>query len=120
VTSSVDTYGKGPEDRAGLKWVSLYTDREGLKTREKVFFIKDAAEDSGGKVYLLDPDVKKLEIEYLDIPEDEEQGTWVSDWDGEEKEYLPAAVKVKITLEYEGREIGIPELIVHIHAKKKS
>jgi hypothetical protein len=38
VTTSVDSYGKGPEDLPGLKWVSVYADNEGLKIREKVFF----------------------------------------------------------------------------------
>src|SRR5574340_775493 len=44
VTSSVDSYGKGPEDLAGLKWVSVFADREGLQMREKVFFLEDAFE----------------------------------------------------------------------------
>ncbi|HYQ47806.1 MAG TPA: prepilin-type N-terminal cleavage/methylation domain-containing protein, partial [Thermodesulfovibrionales bacterium] len=35
VTASVDDRGQGPEDRGGLKWVSIFTDKEGLKIREK-------------------------------------------------------------------------------------
>ena len=50
------------------------SDREGLKMREKVFFLEDVFEDDGGKVYLLDPEVKTLELEYYDIPEDETAG----------------------------------------------
>src|SRR4030065_1163585 len=80
VTTSVDSYGKGPEDLAGLKWISVFTDREGLKMREKGFFDEETFEDKGGKVYLLDPEVKTLELEYYDIPEDEKQGDWVSEW----------------------------------------
>lgn len=94
VTSSIDAHGSGPEDRAGLKWISIFSDNEGLKIREKVYFLEDVFEDSGGKVFLLDPDVKKIEFEYLDIPEGEKQGSWVSEWDPEDKETLPAAVKV--------------------------
>jgi general secretion pathway protein J len=118
VTSSVDSYGKGPEDIAGLKWVSLFTDREGLKIREKVFFLEDVFDDSGGKVYLLDPEVKKLQVEYYDIPKDEKQGEWVSDWDPADKEYIPYAVKFKITLEHEGKTVEMPEIIVRINAQR--
>lgn len=118
VTSSVDSYGKGPEDLAGLKWVSFFTDREGLQMREKVFFLEDVFEDEGGKVYLLDPEVKTLDLEYYDIPEDEKQGDWVSEWDPEDKTYLPEAVKFKITLEHEGKNIVLPEIIVRINAQR--
>jgi len=117
VTASVDSYGKGPEDLAGLKWVSLYTDDEGLKVREKVFFLEDIFEDDDGTVYVLDPEVKKIEFEYYDIPEDETQGDWVSDWDPDEKEYIPAAVKFKITFEHQGKTVEMPEIIVRINAQ---
>lgn len=119
VTSSIDTYGKGPEDLAGLKWVSIYTDNSGLKMREKVFFLEDAFDDSGGKVYVFDPEVKKLEFEYLDIPEDKEQGDWISEWDPDEKTYLPSAVRIKISFEHNGKDISIPEIIAKINAYKK-
>ena len=118
VTTSVDHFGKGPEDLAGLKWVSVFTDREGLKVREKVFFLEDVFDDEGGKVYLLDPAVKKLEFEYYDIPEDEKQGDWVSEWDPDEKEYIPAAVKFRITFEHEGKTVVMPEIIVRINAQR--
>lgn len=118
VTSSVDKYGKGPEDLGGLKWVSFFTDREGLQMREKVFFLEDVFEDEDGKVYMLDPEVKSLDLEYYDIPEDEKQGDWVSEWDPEEKTYLPEAVKFKITLEHEGKTIVLPEIVVRINAQR--
>jgi general secretion pathway protein J len=120
VTSSVDAHGSGPEDRAGLKWVSIFTDREGLKIREKVYFIEDAFEDRGGTVFLLDPDVNKIEFEYLEIDEEEKQGAWVSDWDPEDKETLPAAVKVLMTIEKDGKKTELPELIVRIASQRKS
>ena len=118
VTTSVDSYGKGPEDAAGLKWVSLFMDNEGLKMREKVFFLEDVFDEDGGKVYLLEPEVKELEFEYYDIPEGETQGDWVSDWDPDEKEYIPAAVKCKITLEHEGKTFVLPEITVRINAQR--
>jgi len=120
VTSSVDAYGSGPEDQGGLKWVSIFTDREGLKIREKVYFLEDVFDDSGGKIYLLDPDVNKIAFEYLDIPEGETQGSWVSEWDPEDKETLPAAVKVQMTMERGGKKIELPELIVRITAQRKT
>lgn len=119
VTTSVDYFGKGPEDTAGLKWVSIFSDNEGLKIREKVYFLEDVFDDSDGKLYVLDPEVKKLEFEYFDIPEDEKQGDWVSNWDPDEKEYLPSAVKVRITFEHNGKSISLPEIIVSINAYNK-
>ncbi len=116
VTSSVDPRGKGPEDLGGLKWVSLFADREGLKIREKVFFLKDVFDDSGGKLYLLDPDVRKISFQYLDIAEGEKQGSWTSEWDPEDRETIPAAVRVRMTIEQNGKEIDLPELIVRLTA----
>ncbi|RPI35535.1 MAG: hypothetical protein EHM54_07955 [Nitrospiraceae bacterium] len=120
VTTSVDSYGKGPEDSAGLKWVSVFADKEGLKIREKIFFLEDVFDDEGGKEYLLDPEVKKLEFEYYDIPEGEKQGEWVSDWTPDDKQYIPAAVKFRITIEHEGKTIEMPEIIVRINAQRVS
>lgn len=120
VTASVDSYGKGPEDMAGLKWVSIFLDDEGLKLREKVYFLEDVFDDDGGKVYLLDPEVKKLELEYYDIPDDETQGEWVEEWDPDEKENIPAAVKFRFTLEHEGKTVVMPEIIVKINAQRIS
>lgn len=119
VTSSVDLYGEGPEDKAGLKWVSIYTDSKGLEIREKIFFQEDVFDDGGGKVYLLDPGVKKLEFEYFDIPEDEKQGEWVSEWDPDEKEYFPSAVKVRVTFEHNGKTVVMPELVVRLSVQKR-
>ena len=120
VTSSVDTYGVGPEDRAGLKWVSIFTDKEGLKIREKVYFLEDVFDDSGGKVYLIAPDMNKIAFEYLDTVEGETQGGWVSEWDPDDKEMLPAAVKVLMSMDRGGKKIDLPELIVRITAQRKT
>jgi hypothetical protein len=118
VTSSIDAHGTGPEDLAGLKWVSIFVDSDGLKIREKVFFLEDVFDDSKGKVYLLDPEVRKIAFEYFEIKEDEKQGTWVSEWDPEDKETIPLAVKVKMTLERSGQKIEIPEMIVKIASQR--
>ncbi len=119
VTSSVDTHGTGPEDLAGLKWVSIFTDSDGLKIREKVFFLEDVFDDSKGKVYLLDPEVKKIAFEFFEIKEDEKQGSWISEWEPGEKETIPQAVKVTITLERNGRKIELPEMIVKTAVQRK-
>lgn len=120
VTTSVDSYGKGPEDLAGLKWVSVYVDEEGLKVREKVFFLEDVFDDKEGNVYLLDPEVRKLEFEYYEIPEGEKQGDWVSDWDPDEKKNIPSAVKFRITFEHAGKTVVMPDIVVRINAQKRS
>ncbi len=123
VTTSVDSYATGPEDRAGLKWVSISADNKGLRIREKVFFLPELVEESGGRDYVLDPGVKKLEFSYFDLKpektEKEKEGEWVAEWDTADKQYLPAAVKVKITLEQNGRNEPMPEMIVRLNVLTK-
>lgn len=119
VTSSTDSYGTGPEDLAGLKWVLIFTDSEGLKIREKVFFLEDVFDDSKGKVYLLDPEVREIKFEFYEIKEGEKEGSWISEWDLLDKETIPSAVKVRMTLERNGRKIEIPEMIVKTEAQRK-
>jgi len=119
VTSSIDAHGTGPEDLAGLKWVSIFADSEGLKIREKIFFLEDVFDDSKGKVYLLDPEVRKIAFEFFEIKEGEKQGSWISEWDPGDKETIPLAVKVKITLERNGLKIEIPEMIVKTAVQRK-
>jgi len=119
VTSSTDAYGKGPEDITGLKWVSIYVGNKGLQIREKVYFLEDVFDNNGGKEYVLDPTVKKIEFQYYDIPEDMKQGEWVNEWDSSEKKYFPSAVKVKISFEHKGKIITIPETTVLVSIQKK-
>lgn len=120
VTTSVDTFGRGPEDRAGLKWVSISVEDKGLLIREKVYFLKDVFDDDGGREFYLDPDVKKIAFEYFDVPDDKEQGEWVSDWDPDEKDYLPSAVKYTLTLEVKGKKVELPEMVVAIRTTRKT
>lgn len=119
VTTSVDTYAKGPEDRAGLKWVSIFRDSKGLQVREKVFFLEDVLDDSGGKLFVIDPDVKKLEFEYFDLPEGETQGSWVSEWDADDKGYFPSAVMVKMTFDHNGKTYEMPDIIIRTSVQKR-
>jgi general secretion pathway protein J len=119
VTTSIDIYGTGPEDTAGLKWISIYEDGSELKMREKVYFLEDVFEDSGGKEYTFIEDIRSLEFEYYDLPEGEDEGEWVSDWDSDEKEYLPSAVKVNLSFEHSGKTVAIPEIIANINAYTK-
>ena len=120
VTTSVDIRGSGPEDRAGLKWVSIFADGEGLKIREKVYFLKNVFDDTGGNVYLIDPDVSKIAFEYYAVAEEEKEGVWVSEWNPDDKETLPAAVKILMTLEQGGKKTELPELIVRIAAERRT
>jgi prepilin-type N-terminal cleavage/methylation domain-containing protein len=119
VTSSVDTPAEGPEDSAGLKWVYLWVDSDGLKLREAVFFLEDVMEDDIGTVYTLDPKVKDLKIEYFKITEGETEGEWESEWESKDKDSLPSAVKVKLTFLINEKEIQMPEIIVRINAVLK-
>lgn len=120
VTTSVDPRGKGPEDRAGLKWVVISAYRDGLKITEKVYFLEDVFEEGGGKDYILEPDIRKLSFEYYDLPENEKTGEWISSWDEDEKDYLPAAVKVKLSYNQHNQEVSLPDLVITLHAQKKN
>ena len=116
VTTSVDSYSQRPEDTAGLKWVHIFSDSGGLKVREKIYFLEDVFDDSGGEVYLIDPTVKKIEFEYFDVNKKEKTEDWVSEWDPEGKDYLPAAVKVNIEFEHDGIKFKVPEFVVRLSA----
>ncbi len=119
VTTAVDTAGRGPEDRAGLKWAYFFVDSKGLQVREKVYFLEDVFENSGGMVTLIDPDVRKITFSYLDVNEDDQEGSWTDSWNPTEKDYLPAAVKVGITFRQEETKAAMPEMIVTIQARSR-
>lgn len=119
VTTSIDEYGTGPEDTAGLKWVSMYEDDNTLKMREHVFFLEEALEDSGGNEYILLSDLNEIAFEYFDMPEDETEGTWSSEWDSDENQYLPSAIRVSISFLHNGQEVVMPQILVHINATSR-
>ena len=120
VTTSVDLYSQRPEDRAGMKWVQIFSDSEGLKVREKIYFLEDVFDDSGGEVYLIDPSVDRIEFEYFDVNKKKKTEDWVSEWDPKTKDYLPAAVRVNIEFEHDGIKFKIPEFVVRLPASYQS
>ncbi len=119
VTTSVENTAEGPEDRAGLKWVSLSVDSSGLKLREAVYFLEDVFEDTVGKTYIIDPAVQKIDFEYLDSPDQDIEAIWETEWEPSEKNYLPSAVKVRIVFKYNDKDIRMPDLIVKVGSIRK-
>ena len=116
VTTSVDSASQKIEDRPGLKWVQIFTDFEGLKIREKIYFSEDVFDESGGNVYLIDPSVDRIEFEYFDVNKKEKTEEWVSDWDPKGKEYIPAAVRVRMEFTHDNVKFKVPEFIVRLSA----
>lgn len=119
VTTSVENTAEGPEDRAGLKWVSLSVDSNGLKLREAVYFLEDVFEDTVGRTYIIDPTVQEINFEYLDSPDKNTEAIWKTEWDPSEKNYLPSAVKVRIVFKYNDKDIRMPDLIVKVGSIRK-
>ncbi len=119
VTTSVENTAEGPEDRAGLKWVSLSVDSSGLKLREAVYFLEDVFEDTVGRTYIIDPTVQEIDFEYLDSPDQNTEAIWKNEWEPSEKDYLPAAVKVRIVFKYNDKDIRMPDLIVKVGSIRK-
>jgi hypothetical protein len=115
VTTSIDPYSETPTDTAGLKWVSLSVDDEGLTVNEQVFFA-DVLGEEEGEEYVLDPMVKSADFLYLDPGGEEEasEAEWLGDWNGEEKDYLPSAIRISITIEQDGTDIEVPPVIAAI------
>jgi general secretion pathway protein J len=119
VTTSIDSYDETLEDLAGLKKIKIFVDGDGLKISEQVFYM-----DEGGHDYVLDPLVKDISFEYLDVDEEDSSSTWVDSWDNTEKKTLPAAVRIK--LKFKGGKAGgeknkegfFPEVIAYIHASQ--
>jgi type II secretory pathway pseudopilin PulG len=119
VTSSVDNSTGEPQDMAGLKWVKIFVDEEGLKVQEKIYFSEDVFEEGNGKEYVLEPTVRNLKFQYLDVEEKEGIESWVTEWNPEGKDYLPSAVRVSITLKEGEKEIQIPPIIAAIRANQR-
>jgi hypothetical protein len=117
VTTSIDAYSETPTDRAGLKWVSISVDDDGLKLKERLYFA-DVLDGEGGEEYVLDPMVKSTAFQYLDPRggggEEASEEEWFSDWDGEEKDYLPTAIRISITIEQDGTAFEVPPVIAAI------
>jgi prepilin-type N-terminal cleavage/methylation domain-containing protein len=111
VTTSTDIYSDTAEDMAGLKWVRIFTDDEGLKVEERIYFVDKEPAEEDRKEFLLDYTVADIEFEYLDLGEKNEGEDWTGDWNTEKKVYLPAAVKATLTLVIDGREFFPPPVL---------
>jgi prepilin-type N-terminal cleavage/methylation domain-containing protein len=111
VTTSVDTYSESLQDASGLKWVTLFADSEGLKMQEDIYFA-EVFEEEPRDEYMFDPAVTEITFEYLDIGEEGDEMEWVTEWDPEEMEYMPSAVKISLAFEHGEREILMPPIVV--------
>lgn len=113
VTTSVDEYSDSMEDRPALKWVTISVDAEGLKVQESLFY-SEVFEEEPTTEFVLDTTVTAMELEYLDGGEKGNEALWVSEWNPEEADYLPSAVRLTLVLLYKGGEVVMPSLIVPI------
>lgn len=110
VTTSVDLYSDAQADAPGLKSVRIHLDGEGLKVGERIFFMaQDEFRD-----YVLEPNAARVEFEYMDMDRDTGETVWVANWDTGTMDYLPVALKVRVALAVEGRELFMPEVIVKV------
>lgn len=120
ITSSVMPRAGSLMDKPGLKWVRLFHDSEGLKVKEN-FFFNDRDYEEGARERLLDDSVTGLELEYLDTGKDgTEMPQWASSWSTADKDYLPAAVRISISLQENGQTLDIHPFTVKIQISKSS
>ncbi len=120
VSTDIDIYRDDLANLPGLRWVRLYADSGGLFLRESYFFNVDVLEDEGtGDALVIDPYVRSIAFEYLEIKEDETQGTWLDEWDIEDEDRnqkLPRAVRISLRVEEGGKEVTMPPFVVRIYA----
>jgi len=100
------------EDLAGLKRVSIFSDSDGLKISEGIFFMEE-----GDKEYILDREILFLKFEYLEIEEDEESHEWVRSWDPGDRTDLPHGVRITFALKEGEKKYTMPSLVVPIRAR---
>ncbi len=94
-------------DRSGIKWIEIFSDDDGLKIREGIFF----KGESDSEAYVIEPFLRELDLSYLD-PED---GEWYQEWDNE-KRYLPSAIRLKAVLHLNDKDIETPEMVFRIQS----
>lgn len=122
ITSSVIPETGSSIDKAGLKWIRIYLDSQGLKTMENFFFLSEDYESGSPVERILDDSVTDLSFEYLDMGEKRtDEGEWKSEWSMEESEYLPAAIKVKVSVREEGadEDTELPPFTVKIQSSRQ-
>lgn len=112
VTTSVDEYSDGLADKVGLKYLTLSLQSRGLEIHERLFFDPEQEPE----IQVIEPEATSLEINYLDIDPDSGDAQWRQDWDSSSRDYLPAAVELKISVELEGRTVQVPPLTVRLPA----
>ncbi len=115
ITTAVDEYSGSIADTAGMKFVRIFVDSDGLKAAERVFFMGASEESSFlEEEFVFAPRVEEVSFEYMDV--DEETGTteWISDWDTEDKDYLPAVVRVRFSINHKDRSVSAPPVMAAI------
>lgn len=111
ITTSVLPETKRLQDMAGLKWVYLFVDTEGLKEKDSIYFLEENLDEPYEGAVILDNSIESMNIEYLE-PED---NTWVDSWDSE-KDHLPAAIKIKLRFKQNNKTTESPEMVIAIRA----
>jgi prepilin-type N-terminal cleavage/methylation domain-containing protein len=122
ITSSVSKREDSLINKPGLKWMRIFRDSEGLKIMENFFFLDEDYEGSSSMERLLDDTVTDIGLEYLDTGEKrDEEPDWSDEWSTDDTEYLPAAVKVTLTIQEEDEEIEteLPPFTVRVMTSKK-
>ncbi|HBR18482.1 MAG: hypothetical protein A3G39_04400 [Deltaproteobacteria bacterium RIFCSPLOWO2_12_FULL_43_16] len=93
VTTNEDAMPDIP--RGGTKWVYYFIDRDkGLAAREKMLPNSNAVEDKEGNLVIIEPSVKEMRFEYLDI------NGWVDSWNADEKKGIPKAIRINLIFEH--------------------
>ena len=117
VTTAVDKYSESAADLAGLKFVRLYADEAGLKSAERIFFMGvDELDSDSEEEFVFAPEVESISFEYMDVDEDTGTAEWISQWDTDELDYLPAVVRVSVTITHAGKSVDIPPVMAAIRA----
>ena len=68
----------------------------------------------GREEFVFAPGVDSLAFEYMDLDEDTGTAEWVNEWDTQEKDYLPAVVRVRITIMHAGTSVDVPPVMAAI------
>lgn len=122
VTTSVMKREDSLIDTPGLKWVRVFRDSEGLKIMDNFFFLSDEYDGNLARERLLDDTVTDITFEYLNVGEErDKEPEWKDTWSTDENKYLPAAIKVLLTIqEVDGKEEReLPPFTVRVQSSKK-
>ncbi len=111
--------GSALEERAGLTFMKIFLDDGSLKVLERIFFQRDIFEGSGGRVYTLFDNIESMDFQYLDGNPETGADQWVSEWLPDEKDYLPAAVRIDLSIHYRGGVVDIPPIVVDIRTRRR-